>query len=454
MKIGNRTLELSGDNSTTFINGKIIISQSGIRVRNNGSLGNAGTVVNVERNATLEIATSNFTPIAAVTQLPGSIERWSAENARGTGTYNLPAGVNLQLNTNVLSNMTIGLNGGTIEGFLYIDHPASAVVRTIGSGATVNLLQDSFVGQNILQGFGYDAGRQPTVAQPFGDNITGATLRIEGNVTGAFNLTKTGLDTVVLAGSANSYRNTTVDAGVLRIGTANGLPSAGVLTTRYAGIFDLYGNNQTVAGLGSATGGPNPGAVSVGSSGRILNSAPTDNILTVNNTTNYTYNGTIEENVALTKSGTGTLTLGGASTYRGDTTIAGGTLALTGTISGTPSIKVQTGATFDVSGVAGGYSLGAAQVLEGTGTVAGAASVDGTVSPGIAGPGTLTMTGLADFNNGSTFAIEITSPTQFDKLVANGVTLDGTVNLAINLGYVPGAAPTSFLILDNTSASL
>jgi hypothetical protein len=113
-KIGNRTLELSGNNAATFVGGGITVAQGTVRVLHNGSLGSATSTTTVERNATLEIAASNFVPVANVQQLPGSIERWDVEDARGAGTYNLPAGVNLQLNTNLIAPRTIGLNGGTI----------------------------------------------------------------------------------------------------------------------------------------------------------------------------------------------------------------------------------------------------------------------------------------------------------------------------------------------------
>src|SRR4029453_8173889 len=106
----------------------------------------------------------------------------------------------------------------------WTDQPSTAVERTIGSAVTVNLLANSFVGQNVLQGQGYDAGRGPTVGQPFGDNNTGAFLRINGNITGNFDLTKTGLDTVIIGGTGNTYGNTIVDSGVLRLGANNTLP--------------------------------------------------------------------------------------------------------------------------------------------------------------------------------------------------------------------------------------
>ncbi len=330
-KIGNRTFELPNDNSATFTGGTITVSQGTLRVRHNGSLGDATSATTIERNATLEIDAASFAPIATVTQLPGSIERWDRDGVRASG-YNLPAGVNLQLNTNVLTAAAYGLNGGTIEAFLWTDHPATGVERTIGSGVTVNLLASSYVGQNILQGLGYDAGRLPAVGQPFADNINSAYLRIDGPIVGpTFDLTKTGNDTVTLASTGNTYRNTTVEMGVLRIGATNALPIAGVLTTRTGGTFDLYGFDQSVIGLGTLDGGPNPGGVGVGSAGRVINSGVTDNTLTVTGAANYTYNGSLGLNAALTKTGTGTLTLAGNNTHRGLTTVSNGSLVLNAT---------------------------------------------------------------------------------------------------------------------------
>jgi autotransporter-associated beta strand protein len=432
LKIGNRTLELGGDNSASFTGGSIVNSQGTLRVLHDGALGSATTAVTIERNATLEIGKGNFVPTATVTQLPGSIERWNQEDARGA-LYNLPTGVNLQLNTNLQATRTIGLSGGTIEGFLHADHVAQTALRTVGSEVTLNLLANSYVGQgNLMGGQNYDAGRLPTVGQPFGDTYTGSPLMISGPITGAFNLTKTGLDTVTIAGTANTYRNTIVDMGTLRIGANNALPSGGVLTPRLGGIVDLYGSNQTVAGLGYATAGPNPGGVSAGSAGIVTNSGTVDKVLTVNSAADHTYNGTLELNVALTKTGAGAQVLGGTNTYRGATNVNGGTLFING----------------DNSGANGLITVASAATLGGSGTLGGDLNVlaGGIFAPGNS-PGTLTTTGSASFGSTSVLRFELNGG---DTTIGGGVNdlFTGVTTLTLDgLLDISETVPNSFLDL-------
>jgi autotransporter-associated beta strand protein len=97
----------------------------------------------------------------------------------------------------------------------------------------------------------------------------------------------------------------------------------------------------------------------------------------------------------LTKNGAGTLTLGNTNTYTGSTIINAGTLALgsVGSIANSTSIPLAGGAVFDVSAVTGGFALGAAQILSGSGSVNGAIAINGTIAPGTSGgaAGILTM---------------------------------------------------------------
>ncbi len=157
---------------------------------------------------------------------------------------------------------------------------------------------------------------------------------------------------------------TTIAAGINSEGTTN--PSNGTLSVAGAGTTwnntgNVYvgGNNLVSGGLGtlnvtngaSATvtgtltlwntaSGVNVGTAGSGgtvSTGQLTNasgSAPVINLVNVGSQFNVNgsgasnYTGTIVGAGAVTKSGSGVLTLGGANTYTGGTTIAGGTLQM------------------------------------------------------------------------------------------------------------------------------
>jgi autotransporter-associated beta strand protein len=88
----------------------------------------------------------------------------------------------------------------------------------------------------------------------------------------------------------------------------------------------MNGTNQTVGALTSVTG--------LGGAGVIANLSSTNSVLTVNSTGSSTYSGLLVDagaagTLGLVKSGTGTLTLAGNSSYTGGTTVTGGTLIVT-----------------------------------------------------------------------------------------------------------------------------
>jgi autotransporter-associated beta strand protein len=86
----------------------------------------------------------------------------------------------------------------------------------------------------------------------------------------------------------------------------------------------------------------------------------------------------------LNKSGAGVLTLAGTNTYNGNTMVNAGALSLgtAGSIANSAKIGVAGGAQFDISTVAGGFTLGAAQTLFGVGTVNGPVTSQGIIEPG------------------------------------------------------------------------
>lgn len=144
---------------------------------------------------------------------------------------------------------------------------------------------------------------------------------------------------------------------------------------------------------------------------------------------------------SVVKQGEGIVTVASALTHTGNTTVAAGTLVLTGSLAATPTIDVKNGAFLDVSGVAGGFKLGAAQTLKGAGTVLGAATINGRLAPGD-GLGTLLMDALT-FGDGSVFDLEINTSTVAALIGASDL---AAVNGSFSLST--GLAPTTLNIAD------
>ena len=178
-------------------------------------------------------------------------------------------------------------------------------------------------------------------------------LDVAGAISGTGSLTQNGTGVLTLSG-ANSYSGgTIVTAGVLAAGSdgALGAPSSGLTlnggTFRYLSAF----------GLGAGR------AVSVGGSGGTIDTQGF----------NAAIGGTITGSGGLSKSGTGTLTLTGNSSYSGNTTVAQGALQLG-------------------NGGAGGSVAGNIQLQSGTRLIVN--RNDSFVLPGIvSGTGSLTQAG-------------------------------------------------------------
>ncbi|MEZ0385476.1 MAG: beta strand repeat-containing protein, partial [Verrucomicrobium sp.] len=195
----------------------------------------------------------------------------------------------LDLTNNAVSGKTVTLSGGI---------SASATVRTLtigGTGAATTNISGALSG---------------TVALVM-DNATGTTNLVGNTHTGGTTLTG---GTLVL-NSSTSLGTATVGTTSFTIngGTFNNL-SAGTLTFgnsyTYAwnGNFTFTGSSSIALGTGTITLGNNV-QVSVG-----------------NNTLNA--GGIISGAFALSKAGSGTLTLGGANTFSGGMTLSAGTLNL------------------------------------------------------------------------------------------------------------------------------
>jgi autotransporter-associated beta strand protein len=277
-----------------------------------------------------------------------------------TGTTTLSAGTLILNNANAL-----GTTPG-VDGTSSIAMAAGTTLRSdyiIADAGNV----DSFVYAPItLSGTGSvnfhpGAGSSVAPAEAVTFNLNGAIGGTVGtNVvfsTPSANLGNA--DSIIVLGAASTYDgNTTITAGNnndrinVKAGVPNALPTTTVLTLgnkEGAGTFrtmqyDLNGNNQTLAGL------DNGGNVPLLRRQTVTNSSLTPATLTINNAADFIFGGAnlnavnssttraqITGNLALVKSGAGTLTLGGTlandataagNTYSGNTTVNEGILRI------------------------------------------------------------------------------------------------------------------------------
>lgn len=256
-----------------------------------------------------------------------------------------------------------------------------------------------------------------------GNNVTAG-----GVISGNGGIRKSGSGTLTLSGANTYLGGTTIAGGALSISANNNLGDSKFTPLSVSG--------GTLQVTGTTLNNLNGRAVNWNSFNGGLDIANAANTFSVPNV--------ISGAGSLTKSGAGTLILTAANTYTGTTTISAGTFALGSSASlASPTIRVQSGATFDASAVSGGFQLGNGQRLENKGTFVGPLTVKSgaTFAPGNS-PGTSTQNGSLTLNTGSNFEWELVgnttsgAGTSFDQTVftAGGLTIQTGVaaNLVFN----------------------
>jgi autotransporter-associated beta strand protein len=241
--------------------------------------------------------------------------------------------------------------------------------------------------------------------------VNGNTLIVGGAISGSYSLTKAGSGTLALSSTGNAWTgSTTISAGTLKLGASNVIPDASSVSV--TGTFDLNGNSETIDGLsgaGTVDGTSGLPTLTVGS-----NNASSDFSGVLKNTAG---------NLALTKTGSGTLTLSKTTgnSYSGGTTVSAGMLLVTNT-SG--------------SGTGSGAANVNAGTLAGTGTISGLVTVanDATIQPGNSSAGTLTLGNGLVLNGTSILDYDVGTST--DQIAVTGnLTLDGSINITGGAGF-------------------
>jgi autotransporter-associated beta strand protein len=387
--------------------------------------------------------------------------------ALGTGSITLTGGT-LNVGTFALAN-TVVLNGGAISGTGSI----GGLTASLGTVAT------KLVGSGDITKSGSG------VLELQGAN--GTTEAYTGNVTiSAGTIKFTGAGSLgAVNSSVAAYNGTIANAGILEFaGTAtqalNGVISgAGSLAVSGAGQVFLYGNNtysggttvsagnataQTLTSFGSGTVTlSGTGVVDLGGQAVANNFVVNGGTLqggTINITQVTGTAGTISANLngtnSFTKSGAGTLILGGTNSYTGGTTVNGGTLLVNGTVG---AITVASGGTLGGNGYVGNTAVSSGGTIAageyvgllnvGNLTLAGGSAMTWQLNDAtkIAGVGydlivasTLNLSGLSSVNRATLNLMTLANPgdsvsgtpVAFDKALSQSFTL---INYsALNLG--------------------
>ncbi|NHQ61256.1 hypothetical protein G9409_11825, partial [Chlorobium sp. BLA1] len=417
---GTGTVTLSGVNTytgvTTINAGVLSVGTIG----NGGVAGNLGAATNAAANLVLGGGTLQYTGATASTNRAFTLTTGTSSTidvtannltisgigANTTGALTKSGSGTLTLGA---ANLYTGLT--TISGGTLVYGIANALASggvTVSSGATLNLdtYSDS-VGAVTLSDGSITGTGTATLTSTSGFTVSNGT--VSAKLAGTVPLTKTGTGTVTLSG-VNTYTGvTTINAGVLSVGTIGNGGVAGNLGAATNVAANLVLGGGTLQYTGSTASTNRAFTLTTGTSSTI---DVTANNLTISgigaNTTG-----------ALTKSGAGTLTLSGANLFTGLTTISGGTLAygITNALASGGVTVNGSGAVLDIGGysdtvgavtLTNGAITGTTGVLSGTGYTVS----DGTVSAKLAGAvlltktgtGTVTLSGANTYSGGTTLS--------------------------------------------------
>ncbi len=379
-KAGSGTLVLSGNN-----------------VAATGGLTLSGGVTRFESPAAISGTTRNVALGSAGTLMFGS----------GFGAANIPTALLDRVTTNSAGAIAADNYASTDFDF------GTAGLTATSLGAVGNV---SYTGVLTPQGTTYRlGGGGGTITMANANAITGANaLVVNGNTTLAQDNDYTGT-TTINANSTLTIEGTSASSGVT-LNTPNTtlvLGNDSSLGTGTLTVANSFAGPGTVVALGTITV---PNALQAntdvifGGSGTFTVTGTTtlanNVVITNNNTTNPTTLGAITAAGGvrtLTFSGNGNTTLagaiGGGTNVSNLTKNGNGTLTLQGVNTHTGTTAVNNGGTLAIispgSLPAGAVTLNNTSTLAGTGTVGGSVTVTATagIAPGIAGVGTLPITG-------------------------------------------------------------
>lgn len=454
-KIGNGALTLNGNDS---VGGGLSINAGSVNVAGGATtFGSSISYVGYETGSgNLNVSNGNLS-IGGELRIGGSDQNGSQYDATGTAA---------------VANATVGLGALTLARGNYLDNSCAGTL-TLNSGGTLISTNDVIIkyagtglGKLVINGGNFIIGPAATkwfmlgfwdtgpsefdissgnLSLDYGSSIkmcrgnnnvgTNVVNQSGGSVTfysdAGVTLGGGGSLDLNYSGPTNSTSTYNLNGGTLTVPQIISSVSTGSHTFNFSGgTLKSTGNNASfMQGLTAAN---------VRSGGVVVDDGGF-NITIAQPLLHSTIAGDPATDGGLTKLDTGVLTLSGVNIYNGNTTITAGTLALgsAGSINNSANIAVASGASLDVSAVAGGFTLGTTQTVSGSGTVNGTVANNGIISPGTPGAiGTLTLnnsptlTGAVlmkiDRNGGAPLSDQISLP-------STAVNYGGTLNVT-NVG--------------------
>ncbi len=398
--VTNHASGLTVSHTLTLTNGAFGIGSTG--GEQPITLGNGATIIVVAGSVdavpgfgtSVNVTYSNTTPITTGLELPPS-----SGTVLNNLTVNGSSTVTLKANTNAAVQGNLTVSSGSLILGTDTANGLSTGTLAVGSGATL----DVGGANNFPSGYG--------------------TVNLDAASTVVYN------GAISQTVAAQTYGNLTVSGGSTGQLAGNTTVSGTLTLNSSTDTLDLNGHNASVASL---SGG-------VSTSGTVTNNGAAASTLTVTETSDDTFGGTLSDgskSLALTQSGTANLTLTGTNTFSGATTVNSGTLTVNGS-----------DASSQVDLVGG--------TLGGTGTVGVIDATGGTIDPSDTG-GTAKLTSSdtgASTINGATYSVNLdASQTQTsDELVIGGsIDLTGGT-LAVTLAHsAPGDV---FTIISGTIAN-
>jgi fibronectin-binding autotransporter adhesin len=482
--VNNGTVIL--DNANSAISGGTTINGGTLQVGNNDANGTlpSGAVADsgalIFNRADNIIVTNVISGAGTLTQSGANVVTLSGNNSGFTGTATVAQGTLQVGSTNALGSTTSVTvsNAATfdVNGYALFGNGNVNLVVTVsgagvgGTGAIVNNSTNSPTKVLHTVTMAADA--------TFGGNndwdirnSSGNTATADAALTGAFNLTKVGTNSVTL-------RGVTVDTGLGDINV-----QAGTLTftaTATAPQNSLGDSSKTATVFSNATLtldtiGIIPSKNFVLTNGGTLKSSGTNtlnspltlagaanNTISVGSGAQFTITSAIGGVGGFSKNGSGTLFLTANNTYSGRTVVSGGTLALygggsNGAINFSTNINVNSGATLDVSGrsdetltVASAQTLSGGVGTNGPGTINGLLVVGAlaTISPGgSTNMGTLSVISNATLSGAT--VMKISAANGNDQIDAAGITYGGTLVVTNISGAVTNGQSFQLFVATN-----